>query len=325
MDRARVALAGRIALMAGAVLTLAACAGGPARVGPGATIAKGPTAPVSGTMRPYQIKGRWYYPKQQPDYDEVGLASWYGDAFHGRPTSTGERFDMRLPSAAHKTLPLPSVVEVINLENDRRIQIRVNDRGPFVDGRIIDLSRAAAEELGFLNKGLAKVRVRYLGPAERTGFNAPILQASNTARAPLRPARTPPPVAPPAPTPPPVATWSGPPAAPGDVDWPTFDAPAAPASPAPYVPAAAPPAPLTAPASRWSVQAGAFSYLTNAQAAAERLSAAGPAQILPQHTRGRTLWRVVLGPWDEADAAARARLIAAQSGFADAMVIPAAF
>lgn len=122
---------------------------------------------VPGTMRPYQVKGVWYYPKEDPDYNEVGVASWYGDEFHNRQTSDGEIFDMWIPSGAHKTLPIPCIVEVTNLENGRKIKVRVNDRGPFVSGRIIDLSRAAASELGFLNKGTAKVRVRYLGPADR--------------------------------------------------------------------------------------------------------------------------------------------------------------
>lgn len=121
---------------------------------------------VPGTMRPYQVKGVWYYPKEDPGYNEVGIASWYGDDFHNKQTSDGEIFDMWIPSAAHKTLPIPCIVQVTNLDNGRSIKVRVNDRGPFVSGRIIDLSRAAASELGFLNKGTARVRVRYLGPAD---------------------------------------------------------------------------------------------------------------------------------------------------------------
>lgn len=120
-------------------------------------------------MRPYQIRGRWYRPEHQPHYDVEGIASWYGDAFHGRPTATGERFDMTLLTAAHTTLPLPSLVEVTNLENGRTIIVRVNDRGPFVDDRLIDLSRAAADALDMRRAGLARVRVRYLGPAPRGG------------------------------------------------------------------------------------------------------------------------------------------------------------
>jgi len=122
---------------------------------------------VSGTMRPYQVGGRWYYPKEQPGYVEVGVASWYGAGHHGKATATGEIFDQWEITGAHKTLPLPCIVEVTNLDNGKTIRVRVNDRGPFVDGRIIDLSRAAAEKLGFDRKGLTRVRVRYLGPAGR--------------------------------------------------------------------------------------------------------------------------------------------------------------
>jgi len=114
---------------------------------------------------PYRINGRLYKPAADSDYNKVGIASWYGDQFHGRLTANGEIFDKNRISAAHTTLPMPSLVEVKNLENGRKIVVRLNDRGPFVDDRIIDLSRAAATELGFQSKGLAKVRVKYLGPA----------------------------------------------------------------------------------------------------------------------------------------------------------------
>lgn len=112
------------------------------------------------SMRPYTIRNVRYVPMDDPQYDQTGLASWYGKPFHGRPTATGEIFDMNNVSAAHKTLPLPTTVEVTNLENGRVLMVRVNDRGPFVDGRIIDLSRRAAQLLGFERQGVAKVRVR---------------------------------------------------------------------------------------------------------------------------------------------------------------------
>ena len=123
-----------------------------------------------GTMRPYAVNGVWYYPKAQPDYDRQGLASWYGGAEQQHPTADGEIFDMNVASGAHTTLPLPSVVEVTNLDNGRRIRVRVNDRGPFVKGRIIDLSRQAAKDLGFYERGTALVRVRYVGPAPRRRY-----------------------------------------------------------------------------------------------------------------------------------------------------------
>ena len=144
----------RLCIVMLAAASLSACASAPA-----------PSTPLRGTMKPYVVRGVRYVPREDPHYKEVGMASWYGPQHQGRPTADGEIFDMNKPSAAHKTLPLPSIVEVKNLENGRTIKVRVNDRGPFADGRIIDLSRAAAEKLGFLDQGLAKVRVRYVGPA----------------------------------------------------------------------------------------------------------------------------------------------------------------
>ncbi len=115
--------------------------------------------------QPYQVAGRWFTPREQPGYDRTGIASWYGEAFHRRRTSNGEYFDMNTLTAAHATLPLPSYVLVTNLENNRNVVVRVNDRGPFVDTRVIDVSKRAADALGYRVKGTAKVRVQYLGPA----------------------------------------------------------------------------------------------------------------------------------------------------------------
>ena len=112
--------------------------------------------------KPYKVNGVWYFPKEDAKYDEIGVASWYGPGFHQKITANGEYFDMDLVTAAHKTLPLPSVVRVTNLENGRSLLVRVNDRGPFVNDRIIDLSRKAADLLGFIAKGTAKVRVELM-------------------------------------------------------------------------------------------------------------------------------------------------------------------
>lgn len=120
---------------------------------------------LPGTMRPYQVGGRWYTPRYDPDYDEKGIASWYGEQFHNRTTANGEVFDMDRVTAAHKTLPLPCIVEVTDLDTGKKIRVRVNDRGPFVNGRIIDLSKGAAKKLGTYQRGVARVRVRYIGPA----------------------------------------------------------------------------------------------------------------------------------------------------------------
>jgi len=110
---------------------------------------------------PYKINGRWYYPKEEPDYKETGIASWYGSEFHDKLTANGEVFDKNKVSAAHRTLPMPSVVRVTNLENGKSMLVRVNDRGPFAHERIIDLSERAAKKLGIYKKGTAKVRVEF--------------------------------------------------------------------------------------------------------------------------------------------------------------------
>jgi rare lipoprotein A len=115
--------------------------------------------------KPYQVEGRWYTPKEEPQYDVLGVASWYGEAFHRRMTSNGEWFDMDYLSAAHPTLPLPSYVKVTNLDTGRAVIVRVNDRGPFAADRIIDVSKKCAEELGFKDRGTAEVRVQYVGAA----------------------------------------------------------------------------------------------------------------------------------------------------------------
>ena len=140
------------------VLGLAACGSG------SSSPAKGPN-PHFKIGQPYNINGTWYHPEFVTAYEAVGIASWYGHSYHGRLTANGEVYDMHALTAAHPTLQLPSVVEVVNLENERSLVLRVNDRGPFVKNRLIDLSLAAARELGFERQGLAQVQVRYLGLA----------------------------------------------------------------------------------------------------------------------------------------------------------------
>ena len=119
-------------------------------------------SPVYKIGEPYSVNGNWYYPKRDLTYDETGIASWYGEEFAGRLTANGEIFEPEIVSAAHQTLPMPSIVRVTNLENGRSLVVRINDRGPFVRGRIIDLSREAARLLEFSQQGTAKVRVLLL-------------------------------------------------------------------------------------------------------------------------------------------------------------------
>ena len=253
----------RAGLVAGLLSLVAACAGvatpGTSRL----PVVTDPAPIVSGTMRRYQVRGRWYQPVEQPGYDETGLASWYGEQFNGRPTATGERFDMHALTAAHKTLPLPGLVEVTNLANGRRIVVRVNDRGPFVDNRIIDLSRGSAEALGMLQAGVGEVRVRYLGRAPRTGGGTTLQYA---AAEPAPPARREP-------------------EARGDY---------------------------------W-IQAGAFSD----QRAARRVAGELGERATVDRGRNDGLFRVLVGPWPDPDAAERSRHAVMARGYTDALLISA--
>jgi rare lipoprotein A (peptidoglycan hydrolase) len=112
--------------------------------------------------RPYEIFGKMYYPKEDVKYVKEGMASWYGLDFHNKRTANGEIYDMNDYTAAHNTLPMPSIVRVTNLNNGRSVNVRVNDRGPFAKDRIIDVSKKVAHELGFHEKGTTRVRVEYL-------------------------------------------------------------------------------------------------------------------------------------------------------------------
>ncbi|MEX0627241.1 MAG: septal ring lytic transglycosylase RlpA family protein, partial [Cucumibacter sp.] len=127
---------------------------------------------------PYRVAGRWYTPQNDPDYEATGMASWYGSAFHGRLTANGEVFDMNAMTGAHPTLPLPSYVRVTNLENGRSVVVRLNDRGPFTHGRVIDVSGRAADLLGFRIAGTARVRVNYVGAAPLEGDDTRALLAT---------------------------------------------------------------------------------------------------------------------------------------------------
>jgi rare lipoprotein A len=139
---------------------------------------------------PYQVAGTWYVPAHEPNYDETGVASWYGADFQGKPTANGEIFDMNVVTGAHPTLPIPSLVEVTNLTNGRSVVVRINDRGPFVGNRLIDLSARGADLLGFRQQGHTNVRVRYVGPANSepmvTAQNISTGQASVIAQAPAK-------------------------------------------------------------------------------------------------------------------------------------------
>jgi rare lipoprotein A len=306
-------IARNLGLMALAAASLAACATPKYEVGrtvaastggaprPGSMIGRD-GKPLRGTEKPYQINGVWYYPHEDKDYNVTGIGSWYGEQFHNRRTSNGEIFDMDLPSAAHKTLPLPSLVEVTNLDNGRKMIVRVNDRGPFVGDRIIDLSKAAAEELGYRRQGVARVRVKYVGPAPRRAIEAPRQYARAAPPPPPRQAprsfddiQEPPQrvqVLPPQREP----TWSAPPINPPD--------------------------PVFASAkSVYRIQAGSFSNRENAEKAVRQLTSAGRASIEAIQRASGTLYRVTVAAGEDESAAWTLRERVEALGYSGATIL----
>jgi len=299
---------------------------------------------LRGTDKPYQVAGKWYFPHADPTYDQVGTASWYGYPFQARHTADGEIYDEALITAAHKTLPLPCIVEVTNLQNGRSIRVRVNDRGPFVGERLIDLSKAAAEQLGFDRRGTTQVRVRFITMA--SPLTAPgLMMASNTPPPARSQAYAPQPRAyadafddlEPTPPPSPIrAAYQPQPtlhddpmaeedAGPPETSPPPITQPiTASVLPPPEQMARTPVADRTSAAGGgYSVQAGAFATQSSADRAVARLAGAGSAQIVPLQRNGATLYRVVVGSFPDASAAGETRARVMAMGFADARVIGA--
>ncbi|HEX5007720.1 MAG TPA: septal ring lytic transglycosylase RlpA family protein [Hyphomonadaceae bacterium] len=249
---------------------------------------------------PYQVEGRWYVPTYEPNYDEIGIASWYGPTFHGKASASGETFDENAMTAAHPTLPIPSLVRVTNLENGRSVVVRLNDRGPFVDDRIIDLSRAAGKALDMHAKGTARVRVQYVGPAPAEHNAAPNQQVEVRQVAPMLP----------------VA------AIPVKFSMPVMEIASEPLPDLvpvqPAAVAAAPPSvrPIVQAArlDSFFVQAGSFSELGNAHAALARVNFAGPASVVQVDVKGATYYRVMVGPWASRGQAEQAQDRLVESG-----------
>lgn len=316
------------------LLALAGCGGSGGRELPPASA--GGQGPVYGTAvsdtpvqvgPPYTINGRTYTPADPSHYDEVGLASYYGEELSGRPTANGERFRPSGISAAHRTLPLPSYVEVTALQTGQTILVRVNDRGPFAGDRIIDLSVGAARQLGIVEQGTAPVRVRRVQPTERdrarlrAGQPAqPRLQTSPQLLEALRaqyergggtiPQATPSPDAPPTTG---RTAASGGVSGPG-VGWEAEDEPQAPVARSTSQPSPAPAAPAAS--GEYFVQLGAFSNAGNAQRLANRAQSLGPVRIVS----AGSIRRVRLGPYPSQAAAREALSRARSAGFADARV-----
>jgi rare lipoprotein A len=250
---------------------------------------------------PYEANGRWYVPTPEPGYSQNGQASWYGPTFHGQRTSSGEVFDETALTAAHPTLPIPSLVQVTNLENGREVIVRVNDRGPFVGERLIDMSRGAAQALGFEQAGQARVNVRYLGPAPRR-VNADGSEAAPTvvASAPAAQAEGPASLLPPQ-----------------DAE---EEAVAVPQAPTIQMTSLDQAHRAAAPASGYFVQIGAYSDLANAHRVRDTASPAGPVVVDIRETARGELFRVRVGPWSSEAEAHVARQTLASLGYAEAVI-----
>ncbi len=301
-------LARAVLVAAGTLLLLSACAETEFLVHTAKRVSRDDDSPATGAYKvgnPYQIKDTWYYPAANETYDETGIASWYGDQFHGRYTANGEVFDMNSVSAAHRTLPLPSMVRVTNLANGRSLVLRVNDRGPFARGRIIDLSRRAAQLLGYENQGTAKVRVQFLtreseqAVAALQGGGSGVANASGgTQVATLEPTavnvEATPAIS--------VTSEGLPPPDGARVASARATAPAQPVRPQPVAAAepVAAPGVVTTEAVTGSggmyVQAGAFSMFENANRVRARLVPFATVDVSPVLINGRNLFRVRVGP-----------------------------
>jgi rare lipoprotein A len=256
---------------------------------------------------PYQANGRWYVPTPEPGYEQTGTASWYGPTFNGGRTASGETFDQTALTAAHPTLPIPSLVQVTNLENGREVIVRVNDRGPFVGNRLIDLSQGAAQVLGIENHGTARVHVRYLGPAPRhDNADGSAAAPSSSLPAAAQPS-APPEEGPQSLRPPPAPELAG-----GNDNDDADEAPI--------------PRPVATPVNYSSngafvVQVGAFSDPANAQRVRDAVSPAGQATVDTRRAAsGAELFRVRLGPFASRDEADAARSRVAALGYGEAVV-----
>ena len=287
--------------------------------GQGSPYYKGSVIPFGGGQyqvgNPYEVAGRWFNPREQPGYDKEGIASWYGEAFNRRRTSNGEWFDMNTLTAAHATLPLPSYVLVTNLENNRQVVVRVNDRGPFVGTRVIDLSKRAADVLGYRANGKAHVRVKLIGPApiddsmgHMVAMNRAMNQGASMGQlvamsndASVR-----------APT---TAIAMNEPMVPRAAKLPIAVAtPRAEVQQAAFVP------PIMHPQT-YIVRVGVFHDLNNASTVYQQLQGFGPTRIVKAVGANGPLYRVEMGPLDNKADADAAMTTAIGEGFEDAKLV----
>ena len=307
----------------GSVLALGGCGGG----GNGQPLGErviplGQPVPKGGGYyqvgKPYEVAGLVYTPREDPAYDRVGSASWYGELFHGRRTANGEIYDMDRLSAAHPTLPLPVYARVTNLNNGRSIVVRINDRGPYASDRIIDLSRRSAEALGYRTQGTATVRVKYLRRAPLNGddsYELAYLANQSWARVAAKGKNAIP------------ANFTSrdklPPPSPGNLNlpWHTVKQPLA-APPPPQTTGAVPSnakEKLRAPG--LVVQAGTFKNKDNAERARAVLSTIAPVDVASIAVREALYFSVRVGPFSDPHEAKAALAKVTQAGYQGAKVV----
>ena len=300
------------ALVAGLAGGLASCGGKSQKLSE-RVVRYGQPVPKGGGKfhvgQPYQVAGTTYHPREDPNYNRVGLASWYGDLFHGRRTANGEVYDMDRLSAAHPTLPLPTYARVTNLNNGRSVVVRVNDRGPFANDRIIDLSRRSADVLGFRRNGTAVVRVTYLGRAPLNGDDSyerrylatqSFMQvASNRASKPASGQR--------------IVSLAEEMESQGTKAW-RLGSPAA-------TPAAAQATGSIATTGGFLIQAGMFKMQENVDKARAALGEIAPVEVTQVEFRGDMLSRVRVGPFPDKKAARAALGKVTKAGYRGAKIV----
>lgn len=271
--------------------------------------------------KPYTVMGKTYYPQETYDYVETGIASWYGPGFHANKTASGERYDQNELTAAHRTLQMPSLVKVTNLDNGRSVVVRVNDRGPFARGRIMDVSAKAAELLGMVRTGTARVKLELLANESRALANAAKggkstkgteVAYNSTGQLPGSYSSY---VAPRGPVASDVQLNENQIAQAAQVDNVAGHYKGGNFYPNPVVQQA----PVTK--TRIYVQAGAFGQIDNANRLAQKLASVGNATVEPVSYAGRTLYKVRLGPLDTVPAADKVLSKVLASGQSDAIII----
>jgi len=316
----------RAALCSAALLALSACSESKLLLHTAKTL-QGPHSNSSTGYykvgNPYQINGVWYYPSEDWNYDETGIASWYGPGFHEKTTANGETFDQNDLTAAHRTLPMPSIVEVTNLENGRSLQLRVNDRGPYAYGRILDVSRRGSQLLGFNQQGTARVRVRLLATetqqaiaAMRNGSGTQVARADTPIRTDVDVSR------------PSVGTQSLPPP-PGAKSQtpPVTSQPALPRAKAPKRETTSSPVldgkvtQVSVTPTNIYVQVGAYSQQQNAYQVQVKLNRVPNVNISSTRVNGREFFRVRSGPLASVEQADTVLAQIIKSGYPDARVV----